>query len=242
MQTKKRFKWAGKFSDQCAGKYRVWWSSGAWTLSYGGVQISRHASSEQAKRKAAKHQKTEPSRIHTQTRHDIAASVVRHSNLSKSPLATVEQSRPVDPDTISALAGYKTTISQFAKTWRALYSKLSGLDDRAADLTLLEQIFTNVSEAISRLDLDLPQEDRDAQALASAGPLLIKFYALEYEHARDADPDPRDDEDQEIEGLILMASATLAEECARSEENPILSARGRDKDEDRTVFAREAAQ
>jgi hypothetical protein len=179
MQTKKRFKWAGKFSDQCSGKYRVWWSSGAWTLSYGGVQISRHASSEQAKRKAAKHQKTEPSRIRTQTRHDIAASVVRHSNLSR-----------------------------------------------------------------LGIDLDLPTESRTSPSSVEADSILraAKFDAIEYEHARDADPDPRDDEDQEIEGLILVASATLAEECVRGGETPILSARGRDKDEDRTVFAREAAQ
>jgi hypothetical protein len=37
--------------------------------------------------------------------------------------------------------------------------------------------------------------------------------AIEYEHTRRADPDPRDDEGQEIASLILTARSELAEEC-----------------------------
>jgi hypothetical protein len=37
--------------------------------------------------------------------------------------------------------------------------------------------------------------------------------AIEYEHTRSADPDPRDDEGQEIASLILTARSELAEEC-----------------------------
>ena len=55
MPAKKPLKWTGKFSDQQTGKYRVWKTAGAWTLSHAGTQISQHASKEQAKRKAAKH-------------------------------------------------------------------------------------------------------------------------------------------------------------------------------------------
>jgi len=55
MLTKKCFMWIGKFPDQCAGKYRVWWTSGARSLSYDGMLISRLASREQAKRKARSH-------------------------------------------------------------------------------------------------------------------------------------------------------------------------------------------
>ena len=44
MPAKKPVKWTGKFSDQQTGKYRVWKTAGAWTLSHAGTQISQHAS------------------------------------------------------------------------------------------------------------------------------------------------------------------------------------------------------
>jgi hypothetical protein len=52
MTTRKRLKWTGKSRDQQAGKFRVQRLSGAWTLSYDGERLSRHASKEAAKRKA----------------------------------------------------------------------------------------------------------------------------------------------------------------------------------------------
>jgi hypothetical protein len=50
---KKRLEWTGKYRDQHAGKYRVFWSAGAWTLSYDGKRISRHDKRDSAKCKAA---------------------------------------------------------------------------------------------------------------------------------------------------------------------------------------------
>jgi hypothetical protein len=205
MPTKKRLKWTGKFRDQRTGKYRVWWSAGAWTLSYDGARISRHASREQAKRKAAKQPRPKKAtralaiskaiaaliRVKAHKRHDVAASVARHSDLA------AMQHAPVTVDPHAVITG----ASQSA-------------DNGPAALLLASAGPAGTEPSLVKL----PQPDlpvgwgRDLDA-------------IEYEHTRSADPDPRDNEDQEIACLILTARSELAEECAESGIKAVLAAR-----------------
>jgi hypothetical protein len=206
MPAKKPLKWTGKFSDQQAGKYHVWKAAGAWILSHAGTQISQHASKEQAKRKAAEHRK----RLQNQGGRDEARQARIRARTRKA--STVAATARAELTHISTQTRHDVAASV------ARHDSLSNTRLTAA-----------MPSARGPDAVTYPDVGCAAQLLASAGPAGVESAltrqrpgsadgervrnAFEYEQARNAEPDSRDEEDREIARLILIARSELAEEC-----------------------------
>jgi hypothetical protein len=297
MSTKKSLKWIGGNLDQHAGKYRVWWSSGAWTLSYDGTRISRHASKEQAKRKAAKAvvkttakaqggpaKNAPPAKVQNGTAKGAPSAKVQRAAAQSSPTKGAPSAKEAVPlvetapklkksttkaaitsyhqegdldlrldttdtaratsvvcPTCKAMVGWACNVAAYGYNVAGCHPSRER-SVKAADMARIQtQTRHDVAASVVRHSaMEDPTTGPVTQLLTLAGtagvetslivqpkpwPAPVEIVAFEYEHTRNSDPDPRDEEDQGIDHLILTASAELAEECNSRGIKAVLAAR-----------------
>lgn len=203
MAKKKRLEWTGKYRDQRAGKYRVLWSSVAWTLSYDGKQISRHGSKEQATRKAA---------TGARPAVKVAKPKRRAPKPAKRDLIGQLCDAVGDAGGTMRLHGVPVTEGELRAHGEQLVDdKLAAIERRhiaGATAARHADLSGRVPYTKDQLDLPVPSvavaawdawaKDNMKTAEELDRPPGRDLDAIEYKHTRAADPDCRDEDDVHV--------------------------------------------